>query len=396
MLTAAHCLPDGRADGVLVAVGGDRFAVGFLQVIEAEDVVVHPEYDHAVFDHDIALVRLATPAEVPVQQLAAADAQDPIGELATIAGYGLVRTYPSPVESDGLRRAEVPVLDDARCSQLFGADYVPDTSVCAGGEGRDACEGDSGGPLVVAEEGASVQYGVAAFGDPCGAYSSTVGAWTAVGAYRAWIESHTGELDGEGPPSDAPEDQPSSGSFSDVAASAHEGAILAVNHAGIAGGHGDGTFRPQQAVTRGQMAAFLARTLDLDAVAVPPEAFDDVEGATHQHAILAVAGAEIASGFGDGTYRPNATVTRGQMAAFLTRGLQLDRDGVDADEPPFSDVPGTTHAEAIAAIVQEGIAGGFDDGTYRPDDEVTRGQMAAFLARALDLPTDETQVGGAG
>lgn len=393
VLTAAHCLPDGRVDGVLVGVGGDRFAVGFLQVLEAADVIIHPDFDGAVFDHDIALVQLASPAEVPVQQLAAADATDPVGELATIAGYGLVQSYPSSVESEELRRAEVPVLDDALCSQLYGTDYVPDTSTCAGGEGRDACEGDSGGPLVIAEGGVSVQYGVAAFGDPCGASSSTVGAWTAVGAYRTWIESHTGQLDGDEPP----EDQPPSGPFTDIAGSTHEGAILSVNQAAIAGGYEDGTFRPLQAVTRGQMAAFLARALELevDADTASPEAFDDVDGTTHGGAILAVADAGIASGFADGSYRPNETVTRGQMAAFITRGLQLSSNAVDVQESPFSDVAGTTHADAIAATVEEGITGGFADGTYRPDDEVTRGQMATFLARALGMPTAVTEVGSA-
>ena len=392
VLTAAHCLPDRRPDEVLVAVGGDRFAAGFLQVIEAAEVHLHPDFDLAVFDHDIALVQLAIPAEVPVQRLAAADASDPVGQLATIAGYGLVQSDPSPVQSEGLRRAEVPVLDDAICSQVHGADYVPDTSVCAGGEGRDACEGDSGGPLVVAEDGVSVQYGVAAFGDPCGVRSTTVGAWTAVGAYRDWIEGHTGELGGEDPP---PEEQPA-GPFTDIAGSTHEDAILAVNRAEVAGGYPDGTFRPQRAVTRGQMAAFLARTLDLDpdAVAEPSDAFDDIEGTTHQDAILAVADAEVASGFGDGTYRPDATVTRGQMAAFLMRGLQLGGVDGDVEEPAFPDVAGTTHAQAVSAIVQAGITGGFADGTYRPADEVTRGQMATFLARALGLPTDGTEVGG--
>ena len=392
VLTAAHCLSDGRVDQVLVGVGGDRFAAGFPQVLEAADVVIHPDYDHDVFDHDIALVQLAAPAEVPVQRLAVADAPVPVGEVATIAGYGLLEGYPSPIASDGLRRAEVPVLDGDVCSQLYGADYVPDNSVCAGGEGRDACEGDSGGPLVVAEDGVSVQYGVAAFGEPCGSFSSTVGAWTAVATYRDWIESYTGPLDDAG----SAEEQPPGGPFTDISGSTHESAILAVNHAEIAGGYDDGTFRPQQAVTRGQMATFLARALELDAVSEPSAVFDDIAGTTHQDAIVAVAGAGIASGFGDGTYRPNATVTRGQMAAFLTRGLQLEHDDVDLEEPPFSDVAGTIHEDAIAAIVRVDIAGGFGDGTYRPDAEVTRGQMATFLARALDLPTEETAAGSAG
>lgn len=56
--------------------------------------------------------------------------------------------------------------------------------------------------------------------------------------------------------------------------------------------------------------------------------------------------------------------------------------------PPFADILGTTHAAAIVAVTEAGIAGGYPDGTYRPDHPVTRGQMATFLANALDLALD--------
>ena len=112
-----------------------------------------------------------------------------------------------------------------------------------------------------------------------------------------------------------------------------------------------------------------------------PGAFSDVAGTTHEAAITAVAAAGIAGGFPDGTFRPGAAVTRGQMASFLMRALELE-----GATPPFEDAVGTTHAIAIGAVAEAGIAGGFPDGTFRPGAAVTRGQMASFLARGLGLP----------
>ncbi|MEX2430733.1 MAG: S-layer homology domain-containing protein, partial [Dehalococcoidia bacterium] len=119
----------------------------------------------------------------------------------------------------------------------------------------------------------------------------------------------------------APVDVPAAPSFTDTGGSTHEAAIEAVAGASITGGYSDGTFRPGANVTRGQMAAFLARALDLSPG--PGGTFGDVTGSTHEAAIEAVAGASITGGYSDGTFRPGANVTRGQMAAFIARALSL-------------------------------------------------------------------------
>jgi hypothetical protein len=111
--------------------------------------------------------------------------------------------------------------------------------------------------------------------------------------------------------------------FSDVdPASTHATSIAAVAEAGIASGMGDATFSPDEPVTRAQMASFLARALDLDAAGTPP--FSDVGAdSTHAGAIAAVADAGITTGTTDGRYLPGRAVTRGQMASFVARALGL-------------------------------------------------------------------------
>lgn len=166
--------------------------------------------------------------------------------------------------------------------------------------------------------------------------------------------------------------------FTDIAGTTHEDAILAIAAEAVTTGYGDGTFRPGDPVTRGQMATFLTNALDLPPGAAP---FSDIEGNTHEGAIGALYASSIAGGFGDGTYRPSSTVTRGQMGTFLANGYEL---GVSA-VVRFSDIRGTTHEPRINAVADGGIAGGYSDDTYRPGDPVTRGQMATFLARSMDV-----------
>jgi subtilisin family serine protease len=165
--------------------------------------------------------------------------------------------------------------------------------------------------------------------------------------------------------------------FSDVSGT-HAESIYKVAAAGIAEGYDDGTFRPNNGVTRAQMASFLTRALQLPLPDTVP--FSDVSG-PHAAAIAAVADAGIAFGYSDGTYRPGETVTRAQMASFLARALGVD----PASGHGFSDIADSVHSDAIASVAEAGIAEGYSDGTYRPNQTVTRAQMASFLARALRL-----------
>jgi subtilisin family serine protease len=168
-------------------------------------------------------------------------------------------------------------------------------------------------------------------------------------------------------------------SLSDIAGSVHEASIVKVAQAGITSGFPDGTFRPNDPVTRGQMATFLTRALDLPPG--DPSQFSDVAGSVHADSIGALVRAGITSGFPDGTFRPNAPVTRGQMATFLTRALWLP----PGDWSQFSDVAGSVHADSIGALVGADITSGYPDGTFRPTVPVTRGQMATFLTKGLHL-----------
>ncbi len=92
---------------------------------------------------------------------------------------------------------------------------------------------------------------------------------------------------------------------------------------------------------------------------------------------------EIISGFEDGTFKPNQSVTRGQAAIMLGRSLGLDGQ---TKRTVFSDVPATSVASGyIQEAYEWDIITGYPDGTFRPNEPVTRGQMAILLSRAFDL-----------
>ncbi|MEX2504082.1 MAG: S-layer homology domain-containing protein, partial [Egicoccus sp.] len=166
--------------------------------------------------------------------------------------------------------------------------------------------------------------------------------------------------------------------FSDVGLdSTHGLAISRLKALAISQGYDDGTYRPAESITRAQMAAFLARTLGLDTDTATTD-LSDVAG-VHAGAIAAILDAEVASGYADGTFKPTEFVTRGQMAAFLANAAGLD----PIAEGELSDVTGT-HAGAIYAVIESGIANGHTNGMFRPGEYVDRAQMATFIVNLVD------------
>lgn len=177
--------------------------------------------------------------------------------------------------------------------------------------------------------------------------------------------------------------------YRDTDGSAHRDAIHALTRARILGGYNDDTFRPQRRVSRGQMAAFLTRALDLrrTGYGIRPS---DIEGHAHEEAIQILVDHHIAGGYPDGTFRPNAAVRRDEMATVLARAFRYwERDG----DARFPDIDGNTHKDNILLVAEARTAGGYPDGTFRPQRPVTRGQLATFLYRAMTRTPDLADAG---
>lgn len=177
----------------------------------------------------------------------------------------------------------------------------------------------------------------------------------------------------------APNDSPVSPSgFVDVAGHVFEADITWLVEAGITSGCGSGRFCPNRPVTRGEMAAFLNRTLRLSSA--PSAHFVDTVDNTFESDIDRLFAAGITRGCGPERFCPGRLVTRGEMAAFLVRGFQLTAGG----SSPFTDIGDSIFAEDIVRLEKAGITHGCSATTFCPENYVTRGQMAAFLRRAKE------------
>lgn len=183
-----------------------------------------------------------------------------------------------------------------------------------------------------------------------------------------------------------------SGFFVDDNTSQFEDDIDAIAEAGITRGcDSSGTYYcPNGTLTRGEMAAFLRRSLNL--AAAPTNFFTDDNGSPFEEDINAIAQAGITRGCDQAGTRfcPTGSLSRGEMAAFLRRSLSLPASATDF----FADDNGSIFEEDINAIAEAGITRGCDATrtNYCLSAVVSRGAMAAFLRRSLDLPTSVLQI----
>ncbi|CAM3949480.1 S-layer homology domain-containing protein [Alkalicoccus chagannorensis] len=149
---------------------------------------------------------------------------------------------------------------------------------------------------------------------------------------------------------------------------------------GIIEGHTDGTFRPNEPVTRAQTADMLVSTFGPQTDNRPDPGFGDVEeGDYAYYEILTAADEGWMSGTGS-NFEPNNPLERGQMAAVIDRGFGLMPASFDGS---FSDVDGNMFESSIYKIAGHGITRGYPDGTFRPGAETTRAEFSTFLARAI-------------
>ncbi len=175
-------------------------------------------------------------------------------------------------------------------------------------------------------------------------------------------------------------------SFNDDDWSIHEANINGLGASGVTKGcnpPANDRYCPDRNVTRGQMAAFLVRGFKLPPA--PSAGFTDTAGHLFEKDIDRLAAAGITIGCNppaNTLYCPDSNVTRGQMASFLARALELE----PVDTGPYRDIAGNVHARTINAISAARVTLGCNEANdrYCPDDRVTRAQMASFLVRAID------------
>ena len=159
------------------------------------------------------------------------------------------------------------------------------------------------------------------------------------------------------------------------------GEILGLAELGITSGCSTDRFCPGHTVTRGEMAAFLVRALDL---AVQPEGnpFTDDDDSIFEAEIESIRLHGFTLGCTQTTYCPDRPVKRGEMAAFLVRAFGFTAaSGSTGDS--FADDNDSIFEAEIEMIAAVGVTSGCGPTSFCPQENVTREEMAAFLVRAL-------------
>lgn len=154
---------------------------------------------------------------------------------------------------------------------------------------------------------------------------------------------------------------------------------------GTVAGYGDGKFKPAGLVTRAQAVTFLVRELYPEQLEKPAEGttYTDVPKTHAFNKEIAIASKNgLASGFPDGSFRPDASLSRAETAAFLTRAYSLSEGKQIAN---WSDTENHWAAAPILVMSSNGLVGGYSDGTYRPNQTVTRAEYAVFMSRLIQF-----------
>ncbi|MGI8589216.1 MAG: S-layer homology domain-containing protein [Chloroflexia bacterium] len=184
------------------------------------------------------------------------------------------------------------------------------------------------------------------------------------------------------------------GVFSDVSPSnPFYGVVTDLVSKGAISGYNDCTFRPYNTITRGQAAKVLVLGFGLPINTTGGPHFSDVAvGSTFYPYVETAYNRGIISGYSDGTFRPNANVTRAQISkmAAIGRGWAL----VNPSTPTFTDVPASNpFYQVIETAYSKGVISGYTCGTgcrqFRPNNTATRGQGAKIIDLAIyaTLPT---------
>ncbi|MBC7105121.1 MAG: S-layer homology domain-containing protein, partial [Firmicutes bacterium] len=177
------------------------------------------------------------------------------------------------------------------------------------------------------------------------------------------------------------------GEFTDLAGHWAQDAVRRLVRGGVVRGYPDGTFGPEEPVTRADFAVLLGRALKWAAPADGPDPFTDLDGLAGEQrdAVRAAAARGVVRGYPDGTFRGGQSLSRAEAAVMLARALGLPPGQA---RPPFRDagsIPPWARPSVVAAR-EAGVMVGRDDLTFDAGGALTRAEAAVVLGRVLDYP----------
>lgn len=168
--------------------------------------------------------------------------------------------------------------------------------------------------------------------------------------------------------------------FSDTSTHWAQDTVSVFTKLGVIQGYSDGSFQPDASMTRAEFATVIARLFGLSAST--PASLSDVKQHWAAAAINALAGSGIISGYGDGTFRLDQEITRAESIAIIAKLVELKPAVTNAG---FTDIDGAWNKAQINAAAQMGIISGVAQGSFSPGKVATRAEALTILLRVLEL-----------
>ena len=152
-------------------------------------------------------------------------------------------------------------------------------------------------------------------------------------------------------------------------------------------GYTDGTIRPNNDISRAEVATIFFRLLTDEARTQydkTTSSFSDIkDGAWCCRAVSTLTNMGIIKGYTDGSFQPNKSITRAELATIIARFAKLD-----VNTKTFSDINGHWAQKSIELAAGNGWINGYEDGTFRPNNNITRAETFAMINRVLDRQTE--------
>lgn len=179
--------------------------------------------------------------------------------------------------------------------------------------------------------------------------------------------------------------------YSDISGSGYKEYIIAAYEGGIVNGYTDGTFKPNKAITRGEFLTLLYRLTDGSLIpGVEAPIFTDVTASTWcRDAVMWAANWGITTGYDDGSFKYNKTITRGEMATFICRFLnclfEFDDSVFEPCEYTDSASISANFINSVYFVSNVGLMGGYTNGSFGSRDSANRGMAATVVVRMCEL-----------
>lgn len=172
--------------------------------------------------------------------------------------------------------------------------------------------------------------------------------------------------------------------FSDVAAHWAKEAIAIFNKLQVTNGYSDGSFKPNAPVTRAEFAVWIDRVFNISADGAKQVVLNDIDQHWAQATIEKLASSGVLNGYGT-DFRPNQTITRAEMVAIISRIVNMSAVPANGSTTAFSDISESFAAEQITAAANAGIISGKGDGRFDPNTSSTRAEALTILLNTIKL-----------